>query len=124
MKLAATLLFLVAAAINLAPVVGVLSAERLAALYGVPFTDPTLEILMRHRAVLFGIVGALLVRAAFRPEHQTVAAVAGFVSMLSFVVVAWAVGDVSPALRRIALGDVIGSLALALGLVLRAFARS
>lgn len=90
MKLAASLLFLVAAAINLAPVVGVLSAERLAALYGLPFTDPTLEILMRHRAVLFGIVGALLVLAAFRPEHQSVAAVAGFVSMLSWSPGRWA----------------------------------
>jgi riboflavin transporter FmnP len=119
MKLAATLCFLVAAAINLAPVAGVFSAERMAALYGIPIAEPTLEILMRHRAVLFGIVGALLALAAFRPEHQTVAAAAGFVSMLSFVAIAWLVGDVSPALRRIAVADVIGSVALALGLLLR-----
>jgi hypothetical protein len=119
MRVSITLLFLLAAAINLAPVVGVLSAERLAAAYGVPFADPTLEILMRHRAVLFAVVGALLVLAAFRPAYQHLAAAAGFLSMLSFIAIAWAVGDVSPALRRIALGDVIGSVALALGLMLR-----
>jgi hypothetical protein len=118
-KLAATLCFLVAAAINLAPVAGALSAERISALYGLPVLDPTLETLMRHRAVLFGIVGVLLVLAAFRPAYQTVAATAGFVSMLSFIAIAWLVGDVTPALRRIAVADAIGSVALAAGLLLR-----
>ena len=119
MKLAATLCFLVAAAINLAPVAGAFSAERISALYGLPVLDPTLETLMRHRAVLFGIVGVLLAVAAFRPAYQNVAAAAGFVSMLSFIAIAWLVGDVTPALRRIAIADVIGSVALALGLLLR-----
>jgi hypothetical protein len=123
MKLAITLLFLVAALINLAPVPGVLSAARLTALYGLPFDDPNLQILMRHRAVLFGIVGVLLVVAAFRPPLQNLAAAAGFVSMLSFIAVMLAVGGYSPAIRRIALGDVVGSVALALALALRHFAR-
>ena len=119
MKLLVTLGFLIAAAINLVPIVGVLSAERLTALYGLPFQEPNLEILMRHRAVLFGIVGVLLAVAAFRPALQNVAALAGFASMLSFVAIAWLVGDASPAVRRIALGDVVGSVALALALLLR-----
>jgi hypothetical protein len=119
MKLAATLCFLIAAAINLAPVAGAFSAERISALYGVPILDPTLETLMRHRAVLFGIVGVLLAVAAFRPSLQTPAAAAGFVSMLSFIAMAWLVGDVTPALRRIMIADLVGSAALALGLLLR-----
>jgi hypothetical protein len=40
------------------PLTGVLSVSRLQVLYGVTITDPNLEILMRHRAVLFGILGA------------------------------------------------------------------
>ena len=109
----------VPAVIHLLPLYGLLGAGALTALYGVDFADPSLQVLMRHRAVLFGIVGALLVLAAFRPAYQTVAAAAGFVSMLSFVAIAWLVGDVSPVLRRIAVVDLIGSAALGLGLLLR-----
>ena len=120
MKLAITLLFLLVALINGLPVVGALSAGRMEALYGLPVQDPNLLILMRHRAVLLGIVGALLAFAAFRPALQTVAAVAGFASMLSFIAIAWATPDASPALRRVAAIDVFASLALALALGLRA----
>ena len=47
--------------VNLLPVSGVLSANRLQALYGVAIEDVNFLVLMRHRAVLFGIVGGLLV---------------------------------------------------------------
>jgi hypothetical protein len=61
--LATTLILLVGLA-NLLPVVGVLSAARLQIPYGVALDDPNLVILMRHRAVLFGVVGGLLVASA------------------------------------------------------------
>ena len=41
--------------IHLLPLSGVLSESRLTVLYGIPFDEPNLEILMRHRAVLFGL---------------------------------------------------------------------
>ena len=76
-----TTLYLVAALINLAPVSGVFGAARLEALYGLPFADPNLLVLMRHRAVLFGIVGVLLAVAAFVPGISTIAAVARLLSL-------------------------------------------
>ena len=60
-----------AGVIHLLPLSGLLGAERLAALYGLDFSEPNLSILMRHRAVLFGLLGAFLVFAAFRPSLQT-----------------------------------------------------
>ena len=107
------LLVLIAAAINLAPVTGAFAPERMSALYGVNLDDPNLEILMRHRAVLFGIVGGLLVATVFRPALRTLAYIVGFASMLSFLVVAWSVGGYSASIEHVMLMDGIGIAALA-----------
>lgn len=42
-------LMLVVAVIHLAPISGFFGADRLAPLYGIEITNPSLEILMRHR---------------------------------------------------------------------------
>ncbi len=97
---------------NLLPLTGVLSAERLAALYGVQIEDPSLVILMRHRAVLFGIVGLLLVAAAFRPSLRLTALLAGLASMLSFILLALSSGDCSAHLLRIVIIDLVASFGL------------
>jgi hypothetical protein len=108
-----TILFLVAAAINLAPAVGAASPERMATLYGLALDDPSLEILMRHRAVLFGIVGSFLVVAAFHRPLRAAGYLAGFASMLSFLLIAWLVGGYSEQLQRVAIVDVVGVASLA-----------
>ena len=105
-------LFLLAAVVNLAPVTGALSAERLAALYGVQIQDPDLVLLMRHRALLFGIVGVLLVAAAFRPSLRLTALLAGLASMLSFIGLALSSGGVSERLQRIATVDLVACVGL------------
>lgn len=113
-------LYLLAGVGNLLPVVGVLSAARLEALYGVAIGDPNLLVLMRHRAVLFAIVGALLVAAAFRPAWRAAALAAGWASMLSFVALAWLVGDVNAELRRVVAVDLVLSAILACAAVVGA----
>ena len=92
MKHLVTASFLVVAVIHLLPLSGVLGARRLEALYGVAIADRSLEVLMRHRAVLFGLLGTFFVVAAFVVELQLVAFVFGFVSVVSFLWLAWAVG--------------------------------
>ena len=117
MKLLSQALFLLVALVNLIPTIGVLSADQLSGLYGLTFDEPNLEILMRHRAVLFGIVGGLLVLAAFQPRFRPAAVVCGLVSMLSFVVVAWLVGDYNPQIARVVVIDIVASAALIAGVV-------
>ena len=120
MKLLVAALLLGAGLVNLVPVLGVLSSGRLHALYGVSTSDPNQEILLRHRAVLFAIVGALLVAAAFDPSWRRAAIAAGLVSMLSFVAIALLVGDYNPLLRRVVIVDVVASAGLVLAAVLDA----
>ena len=112
METLATTLFLIVGVVNLLPVSGVLSTSRLRALYGVAFEDSNLVILMRHRAVLFGIIGALLVASAFHSPLRPLALVAGLISMLSFVLIAYRVGNYNEALRRIVLVDLAASALL------------
>ena len=100
--------------IHLLPLAGVLGAARLSGLYGIAVEEPNLEILVRHRAVLFGLLGAFFCYAAFRPQQQALALVAGFVSVASFLLLAWTVGGSNAQLARVFAADL---LALALLLV-------
>jgi hypothetical protein len=65
MRTLSTVLICFAGLINFLPVIGALSGKRIEALYDVRVEDNNYEILMRHRAVLFGIVGTLMIVSAF-----------------------------------------------------------
>lgn len=118
MRVAAALLFALVGIVNLVPVAGALSPERVQGLYGVAFQGPDLALLLRHRALLFAVVGGLLMVAAFQPRWRAAAALAGAFSMLSFVVLAWIIGNVTAELRRVAMIDVVASVLLFVGFLL------
>lgn len=124
MKALVGALLLAAAAVNLAPVVGVLSNQRLRWLYGVEVDDANLAVLLRHRAVLFAIVGALLAVSAFAPSLRGLAIAAGLLSMVSFVAIAAIVGGINPQLQRVVRVDVAASVALLLAALLDAWTRT
>jgi len=118
MEIAIKILLLLAGLMNFIPVAGVLGPGRLRALYGVPMEEPNLIILMRHRALLFGLVGAFMMVAAFCPDLQVLAIVAGLVSMLGFVVLARATGGANAQLRKVVWVDIVASAGLIIALVL------
>lgn len=100
-------LLLVAGLIHLLPLPGLAGAAQLSRLYGVVIDDPNLAILLRHRALLFGLLGVLLIAAAFKPEWRVLAYVAGLVSTIGFLVVAWTGGDYNAAIGRVVAADVV-----------------
>lgn len=114
-------LLLVAGIIHLLPLIGVLGGDRLNALYGLALDEPNLQILMRHRAVLFGLLGALLVTAAFVPGLRGLALLGGLISVISFLLLAWSAPLYNEALRRVVVADwvALACLLLALPLHLR-----
>jgi hypothetical protein len=98
--------------IHLLPLIGVLGSQKLASLYGLSFDDPNLAILMRHRAILFGLLGSFLVYGAFTPALQVLALIAGYISIVSFLVLAWSVGQYNSEIGRIVIMDVVALLCL------------
>ncbi len=103
--------------LNLLPIIGVLSAEHITGLYGISIESADLEILMRHRAVMLGLIGGFLLLSAFRPLLQKIAASMGLVSMSSFVILAYIAGDNGDQIHRVVVADIVGSVAAAFVLV-------
>lgn len=102
-----TVMFLVVGVIHLLPIPGLLGQEQLARLYGQTFDEPNLEILMRHRALLFGLLGLFFLVAAFKPPLHVAAFVVGLISAGSFIWLAWVVGGYNAHLWRVVLADII-----------------
>jgi len=117
MRYLVSAMLVIVAIIHLLPLSGVLGGERLAALYGLSFNDPNLAILMRHRAVLFGLLGLFLLFAAFRPQFQAIAFIAGFVSVVSFLWLAWSVGGYNMQIARVFTADIVALGCLIIGFV-------
>ena len=123
MRYVVSAMLVVVAVIHLMPVSGVLGSERLNALYGLAVNEPNLAILMRHRAVLFGLLGVFLLTAAFRSELQGYALIAGFASVLSFLYLAWSVGNYNPQVSRVVVADVVALVCLVIGSLAHAWVR-
>ena len=105
--------------VNLLPLAGIRSGALLAQAYGIAAPEGDLLILMRHRALLFGVLGGLILVSAFRRHLQPAAIAAGAVSMLGFVVLAVSAGEHGPEIRKVVFIDIAASLALLVAAALR-----
>ena len=103
---------LAAGVVHLLPLLGTIGAGQLGVLYGVDLSDSNLIVLMRHRAVLFGLLGTLLVAAAFRRGLMPLAIAAGTISASSFFVFALLEGGLNEAMRRVLVADVLALVCL------------
>ena len=113
-----TVCFIITGIINFIPIIGVLSDQQLQKMYGVAVNDPGLSILLKHRAVLFGLLGGFILYAAFVPKYQMMAFVLGFISMVAFLVIALGVGNYNPAIRKVVVADIIGIVCFVIAAVL------
>lgn len=114
MRFVVPVALLLVAAIHLLPVLGVASASKVASLYSITVSDPNLEILMRHRAVLFGLLAGFLAYAAFHRELHGLALVAGAISVVAFLALAFSVGNYNPALSVVVKADILAAVVLAI----------
>jgi len=114
-KIAAVILFIVGT-INLLPVIVFFDATKTARLYGLPIEGESLTILMRHRAVLLGLVGLALIAAAIKPEFRVLAIALALISKLAFIFLTFTASDYTAEIRQVALIDV-GAIVLLLSVL-------
>lgn len=113
-----TALYFLVGLVNLAPIPGATGQKYLEALYGVSISSPDLLFLMQHRGLMFGVVGGVLLLAAFRPSYRPLAVVAGLFSMGSFIVLYLLQGVQSALMLKVCLIDAAAIVALVLAWVI------
>ncbi len=114
-KIASIILFIVGI-INLLPIIVFFDSAKTVRLYGVPIDGESLTILMRHRAVLLGLVGSALIYAAFKPEFRIFAIVLALVSKLTFIFLTFIASSYTAEIKQVALIDV-GAIVLLLAVL-------
>jgi len=97
------------------PLPGLFGADALRGLYGLDIASPDALILLQHRALLFGVLGAFLLGAIRQPAWRTPALLGGLISTTGFLVVAIVVGEFGAEVRRVVIADVVALAALLAG---------
>ena len=112
----------IAGVINFLPSTLAFIPEKISSAYGIEIPNTNYELILRHRAILFGIIGGLMIYSAISKKHYTLAFATGFISMLSFLVLYWmSKGAINPELNKVMRIDVVGILILLIGFGLYKF---
>jgi heme A synthase len=108
--------------VNLLPSLLVFLPDKVSSAYGIELPNANYELLLRHRAVLFGIIGGLMVYSSLARKHYEISAIAGLVSMISFVMLYVLIGkDIGIELKKVMFVDIAASTALGCAFVLYHF---
>jgi len=114
-----TLCLIIVGLINFVPVAGVLSAQKLEGAYNVALSSSDLIILMRHRALLFGVLGGFILFSAFVPSYQSAAMIMAGISMVGFAVLVNSVDGFNASINKVLIVDYAGILFLAIAVFLK-----
>lgn len=111
-------LLLIVGLLNLTPVIVFFLPERTASLYGIDLAGTELTVLMRHRAILLGLLGAALIYAAFRRDVLVPVIIAAFIGKLAFLFLTYSSPGVNAEIGRVAVFDIVAVVLLAVALIL------
>jgi hypothetical protein len=107
--------------IHLLPVLGVLGSDKLFKLYGVQLHDQNVILLLRHRAILFFILGSLFIFSVFKMELRFISYIMAFLSMGSFIMLYLSGVDINIFQKRVFIIDLITMILLFAGAYLDGF---
>lgn len=114
-----TLCLIIVDLINFAPIAGLLGTHKLESAYGITLVSNELIILMKHRALLFGLLGGFILYAAFVPVYQNIAMFMAAPSMTGFAILVLTSDGYNDPLYKVLLIDFAGLAFLFLTCVLK-----
>lgn len=119
MELIFRITLFIAGVINLLPSVLAFLPDKISKSYGIEIPNENYELLLRHRAILFGIIGGLMIYSAVAKKHYEVSTVIGLISMVSFIVLFFLIGkDINSELKKVMTVDIVGTVLLCIGFIL------
>jgi ABC-type microcin C transport system permease subunit YejB len=99
--------------VNILPTLGAFVPSKMKDAYGIDMPDANFELLLRHRAVLFGIVGGFMLYSAITKNHLALASIIGLMSMVSFLILyVVSAGHINEALTKVMKIDVMATAVL------------
>lgn len=99
--------FFIVSLIHLLPLIGVTGRTALEKAYGIPVDSSDLQLLLQHRAVLFGLLGAACAIAAFNAPWRPAVWCAAMISTCSFMLLAWLAPSYNYAVARVVWFDLV-----------------
>jgi hypothetical protein len=113
--------FCIVSFIHLLPLLGVSGRKALEKAYGIPVDSHDLQLLLQHRAVLFGLLGTACLIAAFNAPWRPAVWCAALISTCSFMLLAWLAPSTNSAIARVVWADGVAIAALLIALLVHVF---
>ena len=111
----------IAGGINLLPSILAFLPEKISKSYGIEIPNVNFELLLRHRAILFAIVGGLMVYSAVSKNFYSISVTVGLISMISFIILYFLMNGINPELEKVMKIDLIAVIVLLVGFILYKF---
>jgi heme A synthase len=119
MELIFRITLFIAGLINLLPALLAFLPDKISNSYGIDIPNSNYELLLRHRAILFGIIGGLMIFSAIVKKHYEISTIAGLISMLSFILLYFLIDKgINSELRKVMMIDIVATAILCIGLLL------
>lgn len=108
----------IAGIINLLPSILAFFPQKIDESYGVALPNANYELLLRHRAVLFGIIGAGMICSAITKKYYEATTAAGLISMISFILLYFIIGhEINANLKKVMIIDFGATIFLLIGVI-------
>ncbi len=125
MELVFRICLFIAGVINFVPSFLAFLLDKISTSYGIQIPDSNYELLLRHRAILFGIIGGVMIYSAIRKRHYALSVTMGLISMISFIILFYLMdGTLNPELTKVMKIDMGGIIILLIGLGLYKFKKT
>jgi hypothetical protein len=119
MELIFRITLFIAGLINLLPALLAFFPDKISKSYGIDVPNANYELLLRHRAILFGIIGGLMIFSAIVKKHYEIATTAGLIGMMSFIILYFLIdNDINTELKNVMRIDFVATVILCIGLIL------